>query len=83
MRVDVTKAGEVKAMVDRCLQTYGRIDILHNNVGIVVPGRPVGVSEETWDRVMGVNLKSVFFTRKYVLPRMEKQGSEGITCKFA
>ena len=70
MRVDVTRAGEVKAMVDRCFETYGRIDILHNNVGIVVPGGPVEISEETWDRVMAVNLKSMFLTCKYVLPHM-------------
>ena len=79
MQVDVTKAGEVKAMVDRCLKTYGRIDILHNNVGIVVSGGPVEVSEETWDKVMAVNLKSMFLTCKYVLPHMEKQGGGAIT----
>jgi len=79
MRVDVSKSAEVKAMVDRCLQTYGRIDILHNNVGIVVSGGPVEISEETWDRVMAVNLKSIFLTCKFVLPHMEKQGGGVIT----
>jgi NAD(P)-dependent dehydrogenase (short-subunit alcohol dehydrogenase family) len=74
-RVDVSKSGEVKAMVDRCIETYGRIDILHNNVGIVVKGGPVETSEETWDRVMAVNLKSMFLTCKYVLPYMEEQGN--------
>jgi len=79
MKVDVSKSEEVKAMVDQCLKTYGRIDILHNNVGIVVVGGPVEVSEETWDRVMAVNLKSMFLTCKYVLPHMEKQGGGVIT----
>jgi len=74
-KVDVSKSEEVKAMVDRCIETYGRIDILHNNVGIVVPGGPVETSEETWDQVMAINLKSMFLTCKYVLPHMEKQGS--------
>jgi len=79
MKVDVAKAEEVRAMVDQCLKTYGRIDILHNNVGIVVVGGPVEISEETWDRVMAVNLKSMFLTCKYVLPIMEKQGGGVIT----
>ncbi len=73
-KVDVSNSGEVKTMVEQCIQTYGRIDILHNNVGIVIAGGPVETSEETWDRVMAVNLKSMFLTCKYVLPYMEKQG---------
>jgi len=79
MKVDVSKSEEVKAMVDQCLKTYGRIDILHNNVGIVIVGGPVEISEETWDRVMAVNLKSMFLTCKYVLPHMEKQGGGVVT----
>jgi NAD(P)-dependent dehydrogenase (short-subunit alcohol dehydrogenase family) len=75
MKVDVSKLEEVKSMVDQCIKIYGRIDILHNNVGMVVPGGPVETSEETWDRVMAVNLKSMFLTCKYVIPNMEKQGS--------
>jgi len=78
-KVDVSKSEEVKAMVDRCIETYGRIDILHNNVGIVVHGGPVETSEETWDQVMAINLKSMFLTCKYVIPHMEKQGSGVIT----
>ena len=73
-KVDVSRSEEVKIMVDQCIQTYGRIDILHNNVGIVVVGGPVEISEETWDQVMAINLKSMFLTCKYVLPHMEKQG---------
>lgn len=79
MKVDVSKAEEVKAMVVQCLKTYGRIDILHNNVGIVVVGGPVEVDEATWDRVMAVNLKSMYLTCKYVLPHMEKQGGGVVT----
>jgi NAD(P)-dependent dehydrogenase (short-subunit alcohol dehydrogenase family) len=78
-KVDVTKANEVKAMVDQCVKTYGRIDILHNNVGAVVVGGPVELPEETWDRVMAINLKSMFLTCKNVIPHMEKQGSGVIT----
>ena len=79
MKVDVSKSEEIKAMVDQCIKTYGRIDILHNNVGIVVVGDPVETNEETWDWVMAINLKSMFLTCKYVIPRMEEQGGGVIT----
>ena len=71
---DVTRADQVEAMVEQCVQTYGRVDVLHNNVGIVEVGGPVEASEESWDRVVAVNLKSMFLTCKYVLPHMVKQG---------
>ncbi len=77
-QADVSKSNEVKALVERCLQTYGRIDILHNNVGIGEVGGPVETSEESWDHVNAVNLKSIFLTCKYVLPYMEKQGKGSI-----
>ncbi len=75
---DVTRADQVAAMVERCLKTYGRIDILHNNVGILEVGGPVEASEESWDRVCDVNLKSMFLTCKAVLPHMEQQGGGAI-----
>ncbi len=77
-RADVTKSADCKAMVDKCIETFGRVDILHNNVGIVEPGGPVEAAEGSWDRVMNVNLKSIFLTCKYVLPYMEKQGCGSI-----
>lgn len=74
MKVDVSRSEEVKSMIDQCMETYGRIDVLHNNVGIVVLGGPSETSEEAWDRVMAINLKSMFLTCKYALPHMERQG---------
>lgn len=79
MKVDVSKSDEIKAMVDQCIKPYGRIDILHNNVGIVLVGGTVEISEGTWDHVMAINLKSMFLTCKYVIPHMEKQGGGVIT----
>jgi NAD(P)-dependent dehydrogenase (short-subunit alcohol dehydrogenase family) len=73
-RADVSRAAEVEAMVARCLEVYGRIDVLDNNVGIVEVGGPVEASEESWDRVIDVNLKSMFLTCKQVLPAMLRQG---------
>jgi NAD(P)-dependent dehydrogenase (short-subunit alcohol dehydrogenase family) len=75
---DVSKSEDVRAFVARCIEAYGRIDILHNNVGIGILGGPVELSEEEWDRVNDVNAKSVFLTCKYVLPYMEKQGGGAI-----
>jgi NAD(P)-dependent dehydrogenase (short-subunit alcohol dehydrogenase family) len=74
-RVDVSDAQEVQRMVADCLKHYGRIDILHNNVGIVKVGGVLETSEETWDKVMAVNLKSMFLTIKNVIPHMLAQGS--------
>jgi NAD(P)-dependent dehydrogenase (short-subunit alcohol dehydrogenase family) len=77
-RADVTKSEQVKAAVETCIQTYGRVDILVNNVGIVEVGGPLELSEENWDKVINVNLKSVFLTCKYTLPHMVAQSSGAI-----
>ena len=71
---DVTSSGECRRMVEACLGAFGGIDVLHNNVGIAIPGGPVELSEDDWDRVMRVNVKSMFLTCKHVLPQMERQG---------
>ena len=71
---DVSKGEEVKTLVEQCVEVYGRIDVLHNNVGILAVGGPEEVSEEVWDHLTAVNLKSMFLTCKYVLPLMVKQG---------
>lgn len=75
---DVTSLDAVACCVDRALSAFGRIDILHNNVGITSQGGPVETSEEAWDKVMTVNVKSMFLTCKAVLPAMEAQGSGAI-----
>jgi len=75
---DVTKSKDVAAMVRGCLDAFGRIDILVNNVGGSAPGGPVEMAEEVWDRQIEYNLKSVFLACKHVLPVMEKQGGGAI-----
>lgn len=77
-RADVSRSDQVQAMVERCIELYGRIDILHNNVGIIEVGGAVDTAEESWDRIVSVNLKSQFLTCKYVLPYMERQGGGAI-----
>ncbi len=72
---DVTKSQDCQTMVEACLKNYGRVDILHNNVGIGQNpgGGPLDVDEALWDRLMNTNLKSMFFTCRAVLPQMLKQ----------
>jgi NAD(P)-dependent dehydrogenase (short-subunit alcohol dehydrogenase family) len=70
---DVTDGRAVAQMVAACLERYGRIDVLVNNVGGSAPGGPVEMSEEVWDAQVDLNLKSVFLGCKHVLPVMERQ----------
>ena len=69
-RANVTSSDDLKAMATACVERYGRIDVLHNNVGIVEVGGPVETSEESWDRVIAVNQTSIFLACKHVLPYM-------------
>ncbi len=77
-QADVAKAAEVEALVRRCIDLYGRVDVLHNNVGIVALGGPVELDEADWDRVSDVNLKSAYLTCKFVIPHMLAQGGGAI-----
>lgn len=77
---DVSREADCEAMARACVESYGRIDILHNNVGIGAgDAGPTSLNEEAWDRILDVNLKSVFLTCKHVLPVMRRQGSGVIT----
>ncbi|WP_046863009.1 SDR family NAD(P)-dependent oxidoreductase [Microvirga massiliensis] len=78
LRADVTRLDEVRAATEETVRALGRLDVLHNNVGITAAGGPVEASEESWDRVMSVNVKSMFFTCKCALPIMVEQGRGAI-----
>ncbi len=77
-RADVSEDADVKAMVEHCVETFGRVDVLNNNVGILEIGGAVETTEESWDRVNAVNLKSMFLTCRHVLPLMVDQGGGAI-----
>ncbi len=79
LAANVADAEQVKASVDATMAEFGRIDILHNNVGICRAGGPVDLSEADWDLSMDCNVKSVFLACKYVLPVMQAQRSGVIT----
>lgn len=75
---DVSNSETVAEMVSACTSAFGRIDILHNNVGGSAPGGPVEMPEDVWDRQMDHNLKHVYLVCKAVLPIMEAQGKGAI-----
>lgn len=78
---DVTDAEAVGRLAEACLERYGRIDVLHNNVGIAHVGGPLDTAEADWDRLMAANIKSMFLTCKAVIPIMlaqfEREGRGG------
>ncbi|MBU4369457.1 SDR family oxidoreductase [Patescibacteria group bacterium] len=75
IKTDVSKAKDIDEMVKTCLDKFKRIDILVNNAGIVKFGPLHQTSEQDWDAVLDVNLKSIFLGSKKVIPEMLKQGS--------
>jgi NAD(P)-dependent dehydrogenase (short-subunit alcohol dehydrogenase family) len=78
LAADVTNSDEVRSAVEAAMDRHGRIDILHNNVGIAEMGGPVELSEERWRRVLDVDLTGIFLTCKHTLPVMLRQRSGSI-----
>lgn len=79
VKVDVTKAAEVEAMIKKAVSAYGRLDCAFNNAGIAgVGGVTTECTEENFDRVININLKSVWLCMKYEILQMLKQGSGAI-----
>jgi NAD(P)-dependent dehydrogenase (short-subunit alcohol dehydrogenase family) len=75
---DVARPAEAEAMAAFAAKTYGRVDILHNNVGIGAPGTPETVTLEDWNRVLEANLTTTMLCTKYCLPEMKKAGGGSI-----
>jgi NAD(P)-dependent dehydrogenase (short-subunit alcohol dehydrogenase family) len=73
-QADVTSSESIAAVVASTLTTYGRIDVLHNNVGVTIMGGPIELSEADWQRGLDLNLTSAFRACKHVLPVMLEQG---------
>jgi NAD(P)-dependent dehydrogenase (short-subunit alcohol dehydrogenase family) len=76
---DWTRAGDCQAYVKACVSAWGRVDFLHNNVGVGTgDGPPDSVSEESYDRIMRINLKGCLLSCQAVLPVMREQTSGSI-----
>jgi NAD(P)-dependent dehydrogenase (short-subunit alcohol dehydrogenase family) len=75
---DVTRAADCAAMVQAALDRFGRLDLLDNNVGIGSRGTVVDESEESWRRVMQVNVDSMYLAAKHAIPAMRRSGGGAI-----
>ena len=79
VQCDVSKASDVKAVVDKTIAVFGRLDYAFNNAGIEGATAPTHeCTEENWDKTIGINLKGVWLCMKNEIPQMIKQGSGAI-----
>ena len=80
VRADVSKESDAKAMIDHAVATYGRVDVLYNNAGIMPEAdhSVIDTDVDTWDQVMAVNVRGVFLGCKHAIPQMVAQGSGSI-----
>lgn len=73
LEADVSDGEAVKASVDRALKAFGRIDAVHNNAGIASPSKPLHeTTEEEWDNLQRINLKSVYWTTRYAFDALRE-----------
>jgi NAD(P)-dependent dehydrogenase (short-subunit alcohol dehydrogenase family) len=79
IKADVSRVAEVEAMVNKAVQTYGRLDYAHNNAGVEgLRANTADYTEDDWDRTININLKGMWLCMKYEIPQMLKQGGGAI-----
>lgn len=79
VKCDVSKTSEVSRMIDKTLETYGKLDYAVNNAGIEGATAPIPeCTEENWDKTININLKGVWLCMKYEIPAMLKTGKGAI-----
>jgi NAD(P)-dependent dehydrogenase (short-subunit alcohol dehydrogenase family) len=78
LQADVTQSSDVDRLVEQTIERHGRVDVLHNNVGIHRREDMTSISEEDWDLIIDTNLKSAFLTCRAVLPHMALQKAGAI-----
>jgi NAD(P)-dependent dehydrogenase (short-subunit alcohol dehydrogenase family) len=70
---DVSQSAQVEKLIETSIHTFGRLDYAVNNAGVSMrPSSTVEIDEAEWDRVIGINLKSVWLCMKYEIPHMQK-----------
>lgn len=79
VKCDVSRAGDVKALVEKTIARFGGIDFAFNNAGVEGITAPVqDCTEENWDKTIGINLKGIWLCMKYEIPEMLKKGKGAI-----
>lgn len=74
VKADASSEKDVKNFVEKAVQSFSKIDILFNNAGIYIPGKADELAVTDWDRVININLKSVYLGCKYAVPHMKFNG---------
>ena len=74
MQMDVSKADDVKAMVEKIIEVYSRLDYAFNNAGMYSGASILDITEDDWDAILDVNLKGIWLCMKYEIPEILKQG---------
>ena len=75
IKADVSKAGDVEALVKQAVATFGQLDYAHNNAGVLGTAKPTHeIDEADWDRLIAINLKGVWLCMKYEVPQMLERG---------
>ena len=72
IQADVSREEDAKKIIDITIKEFGKIDILFNNAGIVIPGSIDTISTGNWDKTMAVNVRGVYLVSKYSLPHLKK-----------
>jgi len=78
VKTDISKATEVQKMVDGVVTEFGGVDILINNAGILADAQLIKMTEEQWDRVIGINLKGVFLVGQAIAKTMKEKENGGV-----
>lgn len=78
LQVDIAQSDAVEGMVERTLQIYGRLDVLHNSAGVDLPARLTETTEALWDQTFDVNVRGTMFCCKHAIPHMLEGGGGSI-----